>query len=532
MKIPANATNDELRRLCEALMEQNEALSAQNEQLTAKVHWLEEQFRLAQHRRFGVSSEQIHPDQQQLIFNEAELCAFPKAPEPELETITYRRRKSKGHREAQLANLPVETIHHELPEEERVCPCCGGAMHEMSTQSRKELKIIPAQLKVVEHVSHVYACRNCERTADETPIVNAPLPAPIIPKSIASPSVVAYIMNQKFVEGLPLYRQEQQFARLNFELSRQTMANWMIYTAENWLSPLYDRMHCHLLKLDVLHADETELQVLREPGRAAQTKSYMWLYRSGRYDPPIVLYEYQPTRSGEHPRRFTAGFSGYLQVDGYVGYERLPGVTLAGCWAHARRKYDEALKALPKDADIANTMAQQGLNFCTHLFAIEKELHDVSPEERLAARLELSQPVVDAFKKWLHDQSSRALPKSTLGQAINYCLNQWDKLTVFLKDGRLELDNNRAERSIKPFVMGRKAWLFANTQAGARSSAIIYSIVETAKENGLKPFNYLIHLFEELPNITTIDQAALDALLPWSNTLPESCRLDRPSSDN
>jgi transposase len=519
MKMPAKATNDELRQLCEALI-------AQNEQLTAKVHWLEEQFRLAQHRRFGISSEQIHPDQQQLIFNEAELCAVLNAPEPTLETITYRRRKAKGQREAQLKNLPVETVHHELSEEERVCPCCGGAMHEMSTQIRKELKIIPAQIKVVEHVSHIYACRYCERTADETPIIKVPLPVPVIPKSLASPSIVAYIMDRKFVEGLPLYRQEQQFARWDCKLSRQSMANWMIYCADNWLSPLYDRMHEHLLKLDVLQADETELQVLREPGRAAQTKSYMWLYRSGRYGPAIILYEYQPTRSAEHPHRFLTGFSGYLQVDGYVGYESLPDVTLAGCWAHTRRKFDEALKALPKDAEIANTMAKQGLDFCTHLAVIEKKLHDVSPEERLAARLELSQLVVDKFKKWLHEQSPRVLPKSTLGQAINYCLNQWDKLIVFLKDGRLELDNNRAERSIKPFVMGRKAWLFSNTQAGARSSAIIYSIVETAKENGLKPFNYLTYLFEKLPNTDTTDPAALDAFLPWSTTLPEDCRLN------
>lgn len=526
MNMPANATIDELRRLCELLIEQNTALKTQNAQLTARVNWLEEQLRLALHRRFGVSSEQAHPDQLLLVFNEAELCAVPSAPESTLETITYQRRKAKGHRNAHLETLPTETIHYELPEEERVCPCCGGEMHEMSTQVRKEVKIIPAQLKVVEHVSHIYACRHCERSADETPIINAPLPAPVIPKSYASPSLVAYIMNQKFVEGLPLYRQEQQFARLDYKLSRQNMANWLIYCAENWLSPLYDRMRHHLLSLDHLHADETELQVLREPGRDAKTKSYMWLYRSGRYGPPIILYEYQPTRSSDHPRRFLTGFSGYLQVDGYVGYEGLPGVILVGCWAHARRKFDEALKALPKDAEISNTVAKQGLDFCTHLAAIEKRFHDVSPEERLAAREKFSKPIVDEFKAWLEAQAPRVLAKSTLGMAIQYCLNQWDKLEAFLKDGRLELDNNRIERSVKPFVMGRKAWLFANAQAGARCSAIIYSIVETAKENGLSPFNYLTYLFEKLPNMVANSPDALDALLPWSPSLPEYCKLN------
>jgi transposase len=532
MEMPTYTTIDDLRQQCEVVIEQNEALKLQNEQLTLIVARLEEQLRLALHRRFGASSEVTHPDQQRLIFNEAELSALVSVPEPEFEseTITYKRRKRKGHREAQLKDLPVETIHYELPKEERICPCCGDEMHDMSTQIRTEIKIIPAQVKKTEHVTHIYACRNCERTADETPIISAPVPAPVIPKSIASPSAVAYIMNQKFVDGLPLYRQEQQLARLDFELSRQTMANWMIYTADHWLSPLYARMKHHLVKLEILMADETELQVLKEPGRAAQTKSYMWLYRSGRYGPPIVLYEYQSTRAGEHPRRFLTGFSGYLQVDGYVGYEKMPGVILSGCWAHARRKFDEVVKSLPKNAEISNTLAKEGLDYCRHLYAIEKQIRDASPEERLAARQAVSKPVTENFKEWLDTQVARVLPKTTLGKAINYCINQWDKLTTFLEDGRLEIDNNRAERSIKPFVIGRKAWLFADTQAGARASAIIYSTVESAKENGLKPYNYLTHLFEKLPNMDIADHTALDALLPWSTSLPEECRLKNPPS--
>ena len=308
-------------------------------------------------------------------------------------------------------------------------------------------------------------------------------------------------MTQKFVEGMPLYRQEQQFERLGIALSRQTLANWVPIASDRWLSPLYERMHFHLLQHDILHADETTLQVLHEPGRAAQTQSYLWLYRTGRGGPPIVLFEYQPTRSGEHPREFLKGFSGYLHVDGYGGYDQLPNVTLVGCWAHARRKFDEALKALPASARTKPVAAREGLEFCNRLFAIERDLSGVTPEEWHAARLERSGPVLDEFHAWLEQQASYALQKSFFGQAVQYCLNQWEKLTAFLKDGRLELDNNRSERSIKPFVIGRKNWLFANTPRGARSSSIIYSVVETEKENGLNPFAYLTYLFEQLPNV-------------------------------
>jgi transposase len=394
----------------------------------------------------------------------------------------------------------------------------------MSTEVRKELKIIPAEVKVVKHVRFVYACRRCEHEEINVPVITALAPSPVIPGSLASPSSMAYIMEQKYVEGLPLYRQEQQFSRLGVELSRQSMANWMIYGADKWLSQIYNRLHEHLLKLDILCADETSLQVLHEPGRAAESQSFMWLYRSGRYDPPIILYDYQTTRAGKHPCRFLSGFKGYLQVDGYAGYNGLLDVILVGCLAHARRKYDDALKALPAGKSSTPVAAQQGLDFCNRLFAIERDLHDATPEERYRMRLEQSRPVLDAFAAWLKDQLPRVLPKSALGIAIKYCRNQWDKLEAFLLDGRLEIDNNRSERSIKPFVMGRKAWLFANTQRGARASAVIYSIVETAKENGLNPFQYLCYLFERLPNL---GGSNLDELLPWSDSLPANCRVNK-----
>ena len=273
------------------------------------------------------------------------------------------------------------------------------------------------------------------------------------------------------------------------------------------------------------------MQVLNEEGRAAQSTSYMWLYRSGRDGPPIVLFEYQPTRAAEHPRRFLQGFSGYLHVDGYVGYEGLPGITLAGCWSHARRKFVEAVNVLPAPTRKAGgTPAHAGLAFCDALFKIERDLHDATAEERFAGRLVRSRAVLDKLRVWLDEMEAKVLPKSLLGTAVTYCRNQWSKLNTFLLDGRLEIDNNRSERAIKPFVIGRKNWLFANTTRGANSSAVIYSLVETAKENGLNPFPYLTYLFEQLPNINLKDPEALDLLLPWAEPIQTKFRVPAKSS--
>lgn len=510
----------------EKLQDRCDFLENQVADLMGKLKWFEEQFRLSQHQRFGSSSEQSHPDQIELsLFNEAEVAATPDIEEPTVETVTYRRKKKRGHREIMLENLPTETVEYRLSEEEQVCSCCGGSLHEMSTEVRQELKVVPAEVKVVKHVRYVYSCRHCEHEEMNTPIKTATMPAPVYPGSLASPSSMAYIMSQKYVESMPLYRQEQQFVRLGVALSRQTLANWMLFGADKWLSLLYDRMHDHLLEQGVLHADETTLQVLHEPGRAATSTSYLWLYRTGIEGPPAVLYDYQQTRAGKHPREFLSGFKGYLHVDGYAGYNGLIDVTLVGCWAHARRKFSEALKALPDLKLSASVVAKEGLHFCNQLFMIERDLKDKTPDERYHNRLEHSQPILDAFSVWLQTQKSRVLPKSALGQAITYCHNQWNKLKAFLQDRRLEIDNNRSERAIKPFVIGRKNWMFANTPRGARTSAIIYSIVETAKENDLKPFDYLTYLFEKLPNMDTKDSEAFDKLLPWSKDLPIICRI-------
>jgi transposase len=500
-------------------------LLKEREQLKAENQWLKEQLGLVKHRLFAPSTEKAPTGQEALLFNEAEAAAAPGLPEPQSETITYTRRKVAGQRELNLTGLPVEEVEYKLSEAEQICPGCAGKLHEMGADVRTEIKIIPATVSVLKHIRTKYACRHCQNHEIKTPILTAPMPVTAFPNSLASPSAVAHILCQKFVEGSPLYRQQAALHRLGFELSRQTMANWMLAGA-GWLDKLFVRMVVHLKKRDIAHADETTLQVLNEEGRAAQSTSYMWLYRSGRDGPPIVLFEYQPTRAAEHPRLFLKGFSGYLHVDGYAAYEGLPGVRLCGCWSHARRKFIEAVNVLPAPARKAgSTPAHAGLAFCDALFKIERDLHDATPEERLAVRNVRSREILEKMRVWLEEMEAKVLPKSALGTAVTYCRNQWSKLNTFLQDGRLEIDNNRSERAIKPFVIGRKNWLFANTARGAKSSAVIYSLVETAKENGLAPFPYLTYLFEQLPNVNLKDPEALDLLLPWSEPIQAKFRI-------
>jgi transposase len=492
-------------------------------ELESLVKYYEEQFRLAKHRQFGASTEKSEYDTEQLsLFDEAEAMANEKAVEPELVEIEKHYRKRRRSANDRLPpDLPVETIEHELPVEEQICSECNGTLHVMGREVRRELKIIPAQAVVVEHVAHVYSCRCCEKNNDHTPIVKAEMPEPLIKGSIATAETAAHIMTQKFVMSVPLYRQEQEWNRAGIMLSRQTMSNWIIRCAEDWLKPVYDRLKKHLLERDVLHGDETTVQVLHEPGKSAQSKSYMWVYRtSGDTNRHIVLYEYQPDRKWERPQAFLSDFRGYLHADGYDGYHNLPdSIIVVGCWAHMRRKFDEALKALPeKDRKDSRTMV--GKRYCDQLFRHERELAGLEASERFAKRMEFSKPVLDEFFSWAG--SVNALPKSLLGIAVGYAMSQRVYLERFLLDGRLEISNNRAERTVKPFVIGRKNWLFCNTVNGAKSSSIIYSIIETAKENGLKPFEYLVFLLQNVPNAKTSE---LDDLIPWGDKVPDSCRM-------
>lgn len=481
------------------------------------VRFYEEQFRLAKHRQFGASSEKSRYDINQLsIFNEAETTAEPALAEPELIEIEKHYRKAKRASSDRLPeDLPIEVVEHELPAEERVCPECGEPLHTMGRETRREMKVIPAQVIVVEHVQHIYSCRNCENNEISVPILKAPMPAPVIKGSFASAEAVAHIMTQKFVMGSPLYRLEQEFHRNDIMLSRQTMSNWLIRCALDWLSPIYEQMKAELLEHEVLFADETTLQVLHEPGKIAQSKSYMWLYRTGGDAVnSIVLYEYQPDRRAIHPLNFLRGFSGYLHADGYDGYHKLPkNIVIVGCWSHCRRKYDEAIKSLP-EKDREGSAALRGIQYCDKLFEIERKLTDLLPEDRYERRQEVAKPVVEEFFSWA--ESLKVLPKSGIGKAVYYTISQSKYLERYLLDGRLECNNNRSERSIKPFVIGRKNWLFNNTPKGALASSIIYSIIETAKENGLNPFDYLTRLFKNAPNVDFHnDPNILESFMPW-----------------
>lgn len=516
-----NNNTEYIRKLEETCRSQK----AQIEILENKIDWMMEQIKLSQHKRFGTSSEKSEYDQEN-FFNEAEQEADDRVTDPELEEIKYKRKKRVGKKEEMLSDLPVATIDYYLPADEQDCPECGERMHVMGRDIRRELKIIPAQVTVVEHVRHIYSCRECEKYSDGTPIVKSAATEPVIKGSIASPSSVAYIMSQKYVNAVPLYRQEKEFERLGIDISRQTMANWVIRCATDWLEPLYNAMKEILINQEVLHADETVLQVLKEPGKKPQSNSYMWLYRtSGTTRVPIVLYDYQPDRKATRPKEFLEGFSGYLHSDGYAGYHNLPkDIIVCGCWAHARRKFDEALKSMQPSEQIGSK-ALAGKNYCDQLFAIERKLADCTKEERYSKRLELAKPVLDDFFAWL--KSTNALPKTALGKAIQYTLDQWKYLENYLLDGRCEISNNRAERSIKPFVIGRKNFLFADTVRGAKASAIVYSIVETAKENGLNPMNYLTYLFENMPNWDFKNNLDLfEFLLPWG-TLPKNCYIKK-----
>ena len=492
-------------------------------ELEALVKHYEELFRLSKSRQFGPSSEKVGISEQLGLFNEVENTADPNAPEPEYEEITYKRRKSKGKRKDDLSALPVEVVVHKLPEEEMNCPECNDTMHVMAHEIRRELKIIPAKAKVVEHKREVCSCRNCEKNNDHVPIVKAPMPEPVIRGSLASPSAVAHIMTQKYVMYAPLYRQEKDWERQGVYLSRQTMANWVIRCSKDWLQPLYDRMHGILLGSKVLHADETRVQVLNEPGKKATTESYMWLYRtSGDTDRHIILFEYQPSRSSDHPKRFLAGFNGFLHADGYVGYNLLPpGITRIGCWVHLRRGFTDALKAMPEDTRPAS-VAQEAIKRIGYLFHLEDKWEDLSPDKRYKVRLEKSKPLAEDFFDWLG--GLMVLPKSATGRAVNYGLEQRKWMMNVYLDGRAEISNNRIENSVRPFAVGRRNWLFCNTVNGANASAVVYSMIESAKANMLKPFEYLEFLFESVPNATT---SALDSFLPWSESIPELCWMPR-----
>ena len=479
----------------------------------ALISFYREWKRLIDSQRFGSRSEKLSPDQGQL-FNEAELEAASngEAPPNEIAVPAYTRKK--GGRRPLPDFLPVQEILHDLSDEEKVCPYDPAhRLVEIGREQSDQLKFIPATVEIVRHIRPKYACPSCKQG-----VKIAPMPKGPVPKSIATPSLLAQVVTSKYVDGLPLYRQEKIFKRLGLDLSRATLAHWMVKMGD-LVEPLIERIRSEVRSGSFVQCDETPFQVLKEPGKRAQSQSYLWVLRGGEPEHPLIYYEYDPSRSGEVPKRLLRGFEGFLQTDGYEGYGaigREPGVVHVGCWAHARRKFDEALRGQrPRKSSkrtAKQSKARQALTQVQALYAIERSLKDASAEERHRERQVRSRLVIVKLRTWL-DASLGSVPPQTLtGKAMAYLDRQWPKLVRVLDDGRIPLDTNWVENAIRPFVVGRKAWLFADTTAGARASANLYSLIETAKANRIEPWRYLNHLFEVLP---TIDQPAeLGPLLP------------------
>lgn len=505
--------------------EEYEAQQTRIEKLEQQITLLTEALRLAQHKRFGASSEKSDEavmEQLSFLFNEAE--AF-SAPEEDNVIVVPEHKRHKKHEytlDSIPEDVPTEIIEHTLEGEELVCPQCGDTMTEIGVEVVRKLKMKPVEIIVEEHRYHSYACQRCNKENTETPVVKAPLEKSIISGSFATAEAISHIMVQKFVMGSPLYRQEKELNRMGIKLSRQTMSNWVLKASADYLKPVYEQLHKELLTHEVLHADETTLKVIHEPGKSPNGKCYMWLYRtSGDAEKPIALFEYQAGRGAKHPKEFLSGFKGYLHTDGYESYHSLPEEIIeVGCWSHARRKFDEALKSLPK-GKAKNSSAAQGLAYCDLLFKLEGGWADLTPEERYQERLRQAKPVLDAFWAWANVRT--AAPKSALGKSLTYLKNQWQYLTNYLKDGRLELSNNRAERSIKPFVIDRKNFLFANTSRGAEGSAVVFSMIQTAIENNLDPYRYLVWLMKTASHANMENPEVIQKLLPWN--APNQCRV-------
>ena len=492
---------------------------------------LSDRLTLAQRKRFGASSEKYADGYEQMnLFNEAEQAADQKEAEPETEEIhpsSYKRKKRKGKKEEDLSAFETtEVIEHKLSGEEKYCPECGTKYRVVAKETVKHLKFVPAHFEVVEENTYVYSCPKCGT-------MKRPEKKPDLFKgSIATPSLVAGIMNAKYVNGMPLARQEREFARYNLNLSTKTMANWIIWCADRYLGPLYGLMKEEFLQSGYVHGDETRVQVIDEPGQKGTTQNWMWVYLTGEYSgsPRMVLFEYERTRAGYHPVEFLGKeFHGYFTCDGYQAYHGLPeGVVVTGCLAHARRRFEEALTVLKKDftkEQLRETTAYEAVSRIGMLYKIEEMIRGRTPEERYKERQKQAKPLLEAFFEWLHTLEDCVDRSSLIGDAILYTLNQEKYLKRYLEDGHLSIDNTAAERAIKNFAVGRRNWLFCKSIRGAQASAVVYSITETALLNGLKPYDYLTFVLERMKDLGPFpEREDLRKLLPWSSEIPDDCR--------
>ena len=492
----------ELKKIIAQISAQCDQYESRCKQYESENELLREQMRKLFDRLFGRKSEKLFGGSPQLLlFDMPEID--PEA-EPEVEDkveIEAYSRKKAG-RKPLPENLPRVEIVHDISEDEKVCSC-GAPLERIGEEVSEKLDIIPAIIRVIRHIRPKYGCRCCEGVKDDGPTIKiAPVPPQIIPKGIASAGLLAHILTAKFADALPFYRQEKQFARLGVEIGRATMCNWAMKAAQA-CRPLLDLLCQDIRSGPLINIDETTVQVLAEPGRSPTTKSYMWIFRGGDPQRASLIYRYAPTRSGAVASSFIKGYEGVVQTDGYVGYDFLDAdesIVHLGCWAHVRRKFMDAAKAGSSKSK-KSTSVDVALGYIRKLYGIEKraKVRKLNIDQLVALRQQEAKPLLEKFRKWLEKKSFHVVPKSLLGKAVSYSLDQWPRLVGYLELGYATPDNNLAENAIRPFVVGRKNWLFAGTPEGAAASAAIYSLIETAKANGLDPYKYLRYLFENLP---------------------------------
>ena len=486
-------------------------LAEKDHQLSAKenrISQLEELLRSFSQRQFGTSSEQsTHQGQ---LFDEAEQDADDVFIDNTVTVPTHTRQKQR--RVSIPAEIPREDIIHDLTDEQKICPHDGTTLKQIGEETHEQLDIVPAKASCLRHVRLKYACPCCEQY-----VVTASKPKQPIEKSIAAPGLLAHIAVSKYADALPLYRQSVMFKRIGVELDRTSLANWMMACGQ-LIQPLINRLHDQLMEQTVIHMDETPIQVLNEPGKTPQSTSYMWVMGTTQSSPtPAIVFHYDPSRSAQIPKDQLADYQGALMVDGYEGYKSVcteNQLIRLGCWAHARRKFIEAQRLQPKGK---TGKADQALAYIQKLYAIEKQSKDQPPDERYQIRQQQSRLIIDKLHVWLEKRLPVTPPKTALGKAMYYLNKQWPRLIGYLDDGEYPIDNNRAENAIRPFVIGRKNWLFSASQKGAKASANLYSLIETAKANQLEPYAYLKLVFTQLPNAQTIED--VDLLLPWNVTL-------------
>ncbi len=484
----------ETETLPEDVVSLKEIIVTQRREYESYVHILEEQVRLLKAKLFGRKSEKSEASEEQLqLFDEIE--ATP--PEAKEVNVPAHSRK-RGGRRPLPEDLPrIEEI-HDIKEEEKIC-VCGSHLSRIGEEVSEKLDIVPAMMQVIRHIRYKYACKSCDGVEGAV-VKTAELPPQIIPQGIATPGLLAQILTSKFVDALPLYRQEKIYHRIGVELSRATMSNWAIQAAQKCMI-LIELLIGEIRSGPVINIDETTVQVMKEEGRSDKTKSYMWIFRGGEPEKPALIYQYHRTRAGDVARSFLSGYEGYVQTDGYAGYdflESIEGIVHVGCWAHARRKFVEAIEAQPKNKRRRGS-GEVAMEYIGQLYGIEKKALGLSDDELYRIRQNEVKPLLEEFRLWLIEREKAIPPKGLLGTAIRYTLNQWAKLERYIKDGRLRPDNNLAENAIRPFVLGRKNWLFSGHPRGAEASAALYSLIETAKANKLEPYKYLRHVFERLP---------------------------------